>query len=173
MQLDWHIGRTDLANLELLSLEDIDGGIDHAAVRGYRLARVRAEMRRREIAACILFDPVNIRYATGARNMQVFHARNPSRYLLLTLDGPVILYEFAGCMHLVDGLETITEVRSAITASFVAAGEDIAARERQWANEMAATLRELIGPRAVIGLERVNAGAAHALATEGFTLVDA
>jgi len=170
MRLDWHAGRKDLA---LLSREDTDGGIDHAAVRGYRLARVRSEMRRREIAACILFDPVNIRYATGARNMQVFHARNPSRYLLLTLDGPVILYEFAGCMHLADGLETVTEVRPAITASFVAGGEDIAVRERQWADEMAATLRELIGPRAVIGLERVNAGAAQALAGEGFTLVDA
>jgi hypothetical protein len=32
------------------------------------------------VAALIISDPVNIRYATGARNMQVFTARNtPSR----------------------------------------------------------------------------------------------
>ena len=102
-------------------------------------------MRAREIAACLLFDPVNIRYASGARNMQVFSSRNPARYLLVTADGPVLLYEFTGCMHLAEGLETITEVRPAITASFVAAGRHIAERERLWARETAAVLRELVG----------------------------
>ena len=59
--------------------------------------------------ALILSDPVNIRYATGARNMQIFCARNaPSRYLLLTLDRS-ILYEFTGCEHLAAGLETVDE----------------------------------------------------------------
>ena len=39
-------------------------------------------MAERGIAACVLLDPVNIRYATGARNMQAFHLRNPSRYFV-------------------------------------------------------------------------------------------
>jgi len=171
MNLDWHNDRADLP--ALLGADATDNGIDHVAVRAYRLARVRAQMHALGIAACILFDPVNIRYASGARNMQVFHARNPARYLLLTHDGPVILYEFTGCMHLADGLETITEVRPALTASFVAAGPEIAAREFRWGREMADTLRALVGAGATIGIERVNAGAARALAREGFDLVDA
>jgi Xaa-Pro aminopeptidase len=147
--------------------------IDARAVRRYRLGRVRAEMAARGIAALILTDPVNIRYACGARNMQVFTARNgPARYLLVT-GALVILYEFTGCAHLADGIEVIDEVRPARTASFVAAGPQIGARERGWAAEMAATLRELCGPDAVVGLERVNAGAALALAAEGLRLVDA
>jgi len=173
MDLDWHAGRSDLQSRALLDLEAAAVDVDLAAVRGYRLARLRTEMRRREIAACLLFDPVNIRYATGARNMQVFHARNPSRYLLVTLEGPVILYEFTGCMHLADGLETISEVRPAITASFVAAGPAITAREKLWAAAMASTLAELTGRGATIGIERVNAGAARSLAARGFRLVDA
>ena len=173
MELDWHGERSDLPELRLLDREVIEGDIDLPAVRAYRLGRLRAEMEARDIAACILFDPVNIRYASGARNMQVFHARNPARYLVLPVEGPVILYEFTGCMHLADGLETIDEVRPAITASFVAAGPGIGQREKKWASETAATLKALGGKGARVGIERVNAGAVQALSGHGFRLVDA
>ncbi|MCP4330174.1 MAG: aminopeptidase P family protein [Alphaproteobacteria bacterium] len=130
-------------------------------------------MARRVIAACILFDPVNVRYATGARNMQVFHQRNPARYLFLPVEGRVVLFEFTGCMHLADGLETIDEVRPATTASHVAAADAIVERERSWAREMASLMNEEVGRQRRIGLERVNAGAAMALSAEGLTIVDA
>ncbi len=172
-ELDWHADRADLADLALLDRAPEDEGIDLVAVRGYRLGRVRAEMARRDIAALILSDPVNIRYATGARNMQVFSQRNaPSRYLLLTADRS-ILFEFTGCAHLAAGLETIDEVRPARTASFVAAGPEIVARERAWAAEMADLVQELVGRGAVLGLERLNAGSAIALRDAGLRIVDA
>lgn len=147
--------------------------IDLAVVRRYRLERLRIEMRTREVAACVLVDPVNIRYATGSRNMQIFTSRNPARYAFVAADGPVILYEFTGAEHLAAGLETVDEVRPATTASYVAAGPRTAAAERQWAAEMAAVVREHCGTDATLGIERVNAGAAAALASEGVRLVDA
>jgi Xaa-Pro dipeptidase len=173
VNLDWHADRSDLSALRLIDREPSSEEVDFKTLRDYRLARVRARMAERDIAACLLLDPVNIRYTTGARNMQVFHLRNPSRYLLVVVDGPVLLFEFAGCMHLAEGLETIDEVRPAFTASFVAAGPGIAERERRWASEIAELIRQFCGAGARVGLERVNAGAAAALAAEGFTLVDA
>lgn len=169
MQLDWHA----TASPGVFDAEPADSDIDLVAVRAHRLARARAQIAQHDLAACLLFDPVNVRYATGARNMQVFHQRNPARYLFLPAEGPVILFEFTGCMHLAEGLETIDEVRPAITASYVAAGEAIAEREKLWARETAALLRETVGPGARVGVERVNAGAALALAAEGFVLADA
>ena len=170
MRLDWH--GADAAAMAF-DADTADETIDMTAVRAHRLARARQEIARHGLAACLLFDPVNIRYATGARNMQVFHQRNPARYLFLPAEGPVILFEFTGCMHLAEGLETIDAVRPAVTASYVAAGEAIAEREKLWARETAALLRETVGAGARIGIERVNAGAAMALAEEGFTLADA
>jgi len=168
--LDWHADRGGVA---LLDGAPESAGIDLRAVRRYRQQRLRGEMARHGVAAVILSDPVNIRYATGTRNMQVFSQRNaPARYLLLTMER-AILYEFTGCMHLADGFETVDEVRPAMTASFVAAGADIARREREWAREMADTIRGLIGADATVGLERMNAGAAIALAETGLRLVDA
>lgn len=172
-ELDWHAERSDLDGLALLDRSPQDDGIDHIAVRAWRQGRVRAEMAARGIDAVILMDPVNIRYATGARNMQVFSMRNgPARYLVMTADR-AILYEFTGCAHLPEGLETIDEVRAAETASFVAAGPDIAARENRWAMRMADTLRGLVGPRPRVGVERMNAGAVLALAAAGIEITDA
>ena len=172
-EFDWHADRSDLTGLAQLDRAPEAEGIDLGAVRAYRQARVRAEMARRGVAAVILSDPVNIRYATGTRNMQVFSMRNaPSRYLLLTADRS-ILFEFTGCLHLGRGFETVDEVRPAKTASFVAAGPHIAERERAWAAEMADLIESLAGRGATVGLERLNAGAALALAERGLRIVDA
>ncbi|MGA8260980.1 MAG: M24 family metallopeptidase, partial [Arenicellales bacterium] len=173
MQLNWHAQSPALRSLSLLDRDLADDEIDQATVRAYRLGRVREQMAECGVDACLLFDPINIRYATGSRNMQVFSQRNPARYLFLALSGPVILFEFTGCEHLAKDLETIDEVRPAITASFVAAGPAIAERERLWARETAAVIREHCGAAATIGIERVNAGASMALAAEGFRIVDA
>ncbi len=171
--LDWHAERSDLSGIALLDRAPESEGIDLRAVRLYRRDRIRAEMAARGIDAVILSDPVNIRYATGTRNMQVFSARNtPARHLLLTQQRS-ILYEFTGCEHLADGFETVDEVRPAMTASFVAAGARIAARERAWAKEIALTLKDLVGSGATVGLERLNAGSAIALKDHGIRIVDA
>ena len=170
--LDWHAERSDLETIGRLDRTP-QADIDLAAVRSYRLGRVRTEMAKRDIGAAILSDPVSIRYATGARNMQVFSSRNtPARYLLLTADRS-ILFEFTGCLHLAAGFETIDEVRPAVAASFVAAGPRIAARESSWAADMGDQIASLVGRGATIGMERMNAGVAIALHALGFRIVDA
>lgn len=171
--LDWHADRSGLYALHLHESANESVGIDLKAVRHYRLSRVREQMRIQGIDALILSDPVNIRYATGTRNMQIFSARNtPSRYLLLTQDDS-ILYEFTGCEHLANGFDTLTEVRPAFTASFVAAGNHIVEREKAWANHISNTIRELTGGFGCVGMERLNAGSALALNQLGHYIVDA
>ncbi|TIV10541.1 MAG: aminopeptidase P family protein, partial [Mesorhizobium sp.] len=44
------------------------------AMRSYRLERIRAELKRRDYAGALLYDPVNIRYATDSTNMQLWVA---------------------------------------------------------------------------------------------------
>ena len=173
MDIRWHADGPTIGNLRLLDRSPDDEAIDLAAVRRYRLDGVRRQMERYEVDACLLFDAVNIRYATGSRNMQVFSARNPARYAFIPLSGPVILYEFTGCEHLAADLDTIDEVRPAITVSYVAAGDDITGRENHWASETAAVITQHCGAGATVGIERVNAGAAVALAAQGFVVVDA
>lgn len=171
--LDWHADRSDLSALALLDRAPESEGIDLDAVRRYRLNRVREEMKKRDIGALILSCPVNIRYATGTRNMQVYSARNtPYRYLLIT-DETTILYEFTGCHHLAEGYETVDEIRPALTASYKSAGSGIQARERAWASELWSTITDQMGTDVIVGMERMNAGAALAMAELCPKLVDA
>ncbi len=43
---------------------------DRPRMRAYRLARLREQLRARDYAGLLLFDPINIRYATDTTNMQ-------------------------------------------------------------------------------------------------------
>ena len=43
--------------------------IDFDRLRMYRLNRVQEQLRLNNVGACILFDPINIRYATDSRNI--------------------------------------------------------------------------------------------------------
>ena len=170
---DWHAEKSDLSNMALLDRAPESEGIDLRSMRLYRQARVRSQMAKYGVDAVILSDPVNIRYATGTRNMQIFSMRNaPSRYLLLTAKRS-ILFEFTGCLHLAKGYETVDEVRPATTASFVAAGPNIDKREQSWAKSMTETITSLVGQGATIGLERLNANVAIAMKADGFNIVDA
>jgi hypothetical protein len=100
-------------------------------------------MARMNMATCVLVDPVNIRYATDTRNMQVFSARNPARYLFLPVDGPVVLFEFDRYEHLPGIISTIDEVRTATTVSFAAAGYRTEEKAKKWAVEIADLMRQI------------------------------
>ena len=66
--------------------------IDFKKLRSYRLDRVRNELKKNNIEACILFDPVNVRYALDSVNMSVYNMHNLTRYCFIPVDGPTILY---------------------------------------------------------------------------------
>ena len=53
--------------------------IDFDKLRSYRLDRVRNELKKNNIEACILFDPVNVRYALDTVNMSVYNMRSEER----------------------------------------------------------------------------------------------
>ena len=85
-------------------------GIDERSVRADRLERVKAQLVRHDLAGIVLFDPINVRYATGSRNMQVWAMHNATRYAFIAPDGPVIVFDYPGSSHLSDHLDSGTRV---------------------------------------------------------------
>ena len=45
--------------------------INFDKLRSYRLDRVKKELEKNNLEACILFDPVNVRYALDTTNMSI------------------------------------------------------------------------------------------------------
>jgi len=112
-----------------------------STMRQYRLNRIRAELKQRDYAGILLYDPLNIRYATDTSNMQVWCTHNAVRYCFIPTEGPVTLFEFHGCDHLAEGFDTLQEVRSAIGWFYFGAGSRVQEKAKQWAAEIADLVR--------------------------------
>ena len=124
-------------------------------MRHYRLGRVREALAARDLAGIILYDPLNIRYATDAPNMQVWCAHNEARYLYVPAEGPVRLFEFGGGSDLLTaGLPTIDEVRSATYVLYFIAGGRQADNAWAWAAELDSVIREHAGGHRRIAIDR-------------------
>ena len=139
---------------------------DLAAMRRYRLARIRAELARRDYAGVILYDPVNIRYATDSTNMQLWVAHNATRFCFVGADR-VYLYDYHNCGHLSDHAGTVDEVRSCISTVPMYAGELVSERIERWADAIADLMREIGGTNCRLAFDHIDAEAVEALRSRG------
>ena len=146
--------------------------VDEVAIRRFRLDRVRAEMRRSDIAGIVLFDPINIRYATGSRNMQVWTMHNPCRYAFIATEGPVILFELGSARHLAKHLETIDEIRPAWAWDYMMVGDRCDEMADNWADEIADVVQATGGGNRRIAIDRADLPPLRALERRQVALVD-
>ncbi len=144
--------------------------LDHA--RRYRLSRLRAQMAQAEVGALLLYDPVNIRYAFDSSNMQVWTGHNPMRYALILVDGPGILFEFKGCLHLNDDLPGIDEVRQSITWMFMGRGDQTPGFVTDWAAEIAGLMRDYVPANLRLAADKLDIEGVRALESLGISVLD-
>ena len=150
--------------------ETAEPAVSLDAMRAYRLGRLRQELNRRDIAAALLFDPVNIRYAVDCTNMQVWTLHNPARYVLVSANGPIILWEFHGAEHLAEDLPLITDVRVGTPWFHFAAGDQCVAKAREFAAEIAEEIRLHGCGNRRIAVDRVDTIGTFSLLAEGLVI---
>ena len=141
-------------------------------LRSYRLQRLRDQLVASDYAGGVFFDPINVRYATDSRNMQLWTLRNPARYVFIAADGPVVMFEFSGCEHLVADLETIDEVRTATNWFYFTAGPNMMARAQKWAAEIADLVLTHGGGNRRLAADRLNHQGFMALEALGIEVGD-
>lgn len=162
------IGPGDLAIAEWkkagLSIPDID------AIQRYRLQRICNLLRQQDLAGILLYDPINIRYATGTTNMQVWVLHNAGRYTYVSAEGKIVLWEFDGCDFLSDHAKTITEIRSSISWFYFCAGTRINEQAKKWATEIYDVVLDLGNGNKKIAIDKCNIEGAKKLEHLGLTL---
>ncbi|HTS92083.1 MAG TPA: Xaa-Pro peptidase family protein [Stellaceae bacterium] len=147
--------------------------IDQKKLRGFRLERLRSELRKRDYGACLLSDPINIRYATGSRNMTMWTMHSPSRWAFVPAEGPVVLFEFESSKHVNEGLETISEIRPCTPWIYFLAGPRCEEKAGLWAQEIADLVAALCGKNRRLAVDRCEPLGAFKLAQHGLDLFDA
>ena len=140
----------------------------------YRLDRVQQELVQRGIDALITCDPVNTRYATGIRNMQVWAFHSIIRLGLIPAQGKAIVFEYAGSEHLAKGLETIEYVVPSIPLHFGPglSQEQKEEKLRQWTTLVVSELKKLgIASGGRLALDnQMSYTAGQALANNGYDI---
>jgi Xaa-Pro aminopeptidase len=146
--------------------------INFNKLRSYRLDRVRKELEKNNLEACILFDPVNIRYALDTVNMSVYNMHNLTRYCFIPVKGPIILYEYFNCEKLSDHLNLINEIRPAITWDYFSSGDQAEIQLEKWINEVK-DLSNSYFKNKKLAIDVINGPAITALNKLGIEVVDA
>lgn len=147
--------------------------LDIERLHRYRVDRLHSEMDKRGCEALLLFDPVNIRYATGARNMQIWTMRHPARYCLVLRSGKIILFEIGGRVHHARGLPLIDEVRVAKPWFYYYSGPGAPLHVKDFAAEIAdltGSATSLAKPRLYV--DRCDRQGTRALEDQGLIVVD-
>jgi len=146
--------------------------INFDKLRFYRLDRVRKELVKNNLEACILFDPVNVRYALDTVNMSVYNMHNLTRYCFVPVNGPTILYEYFNCEILSKHLNLIDEIRPAITWDYFSNGDQADNQLLKWIDEVKDLSKNYFKSKK-IAIDVLNGPAVAALNKEGIEVVDA
>ena len=143
---------------------------DQVAARRHRLARIRAELIARDLAGVLVYDPLNVRYATDSTNMQLWCTHNAVRYAFVATGGPVILWDFHHCEHLSGHLEQVDEIRHGTPWFYYEAAQHTAERARRWAAEIAELVVRHGGGNRRLAIDRINPEGMTALAALGIAV---
>lgn len=178
---DWLLDHTDLNMHELGPGPDLEAtwltaGLalpDRSAIRRYRLQRVREQLRGADCDAALLYDPVNIRYATDTTNMSLWTMHNAVRYAFVAAEGPVVVFEFSDGEFLDAHSEAVDEIRPGLSYIYFKAGPRADEIADRWAAEMAALVDEHSAGGRRLAVDQLELAGARALELRGVELVGA
>ena len=142
--------------------------IDVGRMQAYRLARVRAQLRRAGAAVGMFVSPVSLRYAVDYRTYALFNAHIPSTYLFVAADGPVVLYGALG-----EPPPMVDEARPARAISCFQGGPGMAGDAALLARDIEAFLHEAGTDNRRVAVEYVNPSVTLAMMRIGLDVIDA
>jgi Xaa-Pro aminopeptidase len=164
------IGPTELAFQEWEALGLTTPNLQR--MREYRLDRIVTELQKRDLAGVLLFDPLNIRYATDTTNMQVWIMHNSARACFVTASGHMILWDFHGGEHLSAHLPLVKEVRHGASFFYFETGDLTDQHASHFASEIQSILAEHGGGNNRIAVDKIEISGLRELDKLGIEIGD-
>ena len=150
------------AGLELPQLE---------TMREYRWKRLVEGINARDYGALVVFDPLNIRYATDSTNMQLWNTHNPFRALIVCADGHMVLWDYKNSPFLSAFYPLVKEVRSGADLFYFDRGDKIDVAADAFSNEVRRLLEEHAGGNKRLAVDKVMLHGLRALEAQGLQIL--
>ena len=141
-------------------------------MREFRLQRRGGELRKRDYGGMLLFDPLNIRYATDSTNMQLWTSHNPARACYVSADGYIVLWEFHSCDHLSAHLPLIKERRTGAGFFYFLSGDRSEEHAKLFAQGVDEVMRQQAGSNRRLAIDKIEVSGLRALEQLGLETFD-
>lgn len=145
---------------------------DLPRMREFRWRRLVEAIGARGYGALLLFDPLNIRYATDSTNMQLWNTHNPFRALLVCADGHMVIWDYKNAMFLSRFNPLVREQRSGADLFYFDRGDRVNLAADVFANEVRQLVAEHGGRNPRLAVDKLTFHGMRALEAQGFELFE-
>ena len=142
------------------------------AMREHRWKRLTQHIVDRGYAGLLMFDPLNIRYATDSTNMQVWNTHNPFRAVLLCADGYMVIWDYKNSPFLSKFNPLVKEQRSGADLFYFDRGDKIDVAADQFSKEVGKLIKDHVGDNKLLAVDKIMLHGARALEAQGFEIME-
>jgi Xaa-Pro dipeptidase len=144
---------------------------DLQAMRAFRWKRLVAGVVARGYGGVLMFDPLNIRYATDSTNMQLWNTHNAFRACLVCADGYMVVWDYKQAMFLSKFNPLVREQRSGADLFYFDRGDKLDVAADAFSIEVRDIIREHGGANMRLGVDKIMLHGLRALEAQGFTIL--
>jgi Xaa-Pro aminopeptidase len=141
-------------------------------MREFRHARLTQHVVDRDYGGVLMFDPLNIRYATDTTNMQLWNTHNPFRAVLVCADGYMVIWDYKNAPFLADFNPLVRESRSGASMFYFAAGDKVEQAADSFVNQVRDLMKEHGGGSNRLAVDKIMVPGLRALERAGFEVME-
>jgi Xaa-Pro aminopeptidase len=145
---------------------------DLQAMRKFRWERLTQHIVDRGYGGLLMFDPLNIRYATDSTNMQLWNTHNPFRAVLLCADGYMVIWDYKNSPFLSEFNPLVREQRSGADLFYFDRGDKVDVAADLFSNEVRVLIEEHSGGNKRLAVDKIMLHGLRALEAQGFEIME-
>ena len=145
---------------------------DLQQMRHYRWQRLISHINARDYGGLLVFDPLNIRYATDSTNMQLWNTHNPFRAVLICADGYMVIWDYKNSPFLSEFNPLVREQRSGADFFYFDRGDKIEQAASLFSQEVEDLIREHGGNNKRLAVDKIMLHGLRALESRGFEVME-
>lgn len=142
------------------------------AMRQYRLDRLVAHITARDYGGLLMFDPLNIRYATDSTNMQLWNTHNPFRAVLVCADGHMVIWDYKNSPFLSKFNPLVREQRSGASMFYFSNGDKDLQAASDFADQVCDLMRDHAGTNTRLAVDKIMVSGLRALEARGLVVME-
>ena len=141
-------------------------------MREFRWKRLTDHIVKRGYGGLLMFDPLNIRYATDSTNMQLWNTHNPFRAVLLCSDGYMVIWDYKNSPFLSEFNPLVKEQRSGADLFYFDRGDKIDIAADKFSNEVRTLITEHSDSNMRLAVDKIMLHGLRSLEAQGFEIME-